>query len=179
MTGLDHGRTSPFAERLLTIRGRMRFEVAMDGVSIDTTLPLPLARRIVDEGGINERATRTRDWLKAFSGRVPFGWESPRFVLADIADAVTNGDELSTDLVLAGITHPDKEVRDFTVSTRILTARELAVAIALNDYFWGQMAVIMQRRNGMTQSAIDEARSIAKRAVDGSVDMVDLMRGDF
>jgi len=180
MTGIDRGRTSPYAESLLA-RGRMLFQVTEnDGhLTVNTTLPEAMAREVLNGAGDNEETALKRIWLEAFSGRIPLGWEESSVALKDIGGG-PRGERLGRDLVLAGITHPETSVRLVTAAKQTLTKKDLAVAMAFSEGLSLSMILRQQRERGVTVSQIDEAtRLFEKVAADDAVALEDLMRGEF
>jgi hypothetical protein len=120
-------------------------------------------------------------WADAFSGRVPAGFQHPDLATVYLS-RIPAGESVSQDFILASLTHPDPALRLMTAGSRRLTAKQLAVGLTFLDNadgFIGRQMVRMQQEQGMSASELSEAIRLLDTALEGDVDILDIIRGNF
>ena len=142
-------------------------------------LKSPYEASLFARGKMTSEATQrvSSPWVEAFLDRIPSGWEDGEIAANDIVGA--QGERLSQELVLAGLTHPNKEVRLITAANQNLTVMELAVGMFFDDD--GSLTprfIISQVKRGLSVMLIAQAASLTARA-DTSHNLADLFRGNF
>jgi hypothetical protein len=180
MARAEDGSAVSYTETLLS-RGRMMFELAADGDML-RVVQSTLSEKTVNEitGNVNPSDDEVLKlvWFQAFSGRIPLGWESGERALEDIQ--ASNGAELGTDLVLAGITHPERAVRLAMAVKQALSTKELAVALGFNGDVSAGLIIRLQREHGVTESDVYYAINLLEPVLaGGAIDVAGIMRGDF
>lgn len=103
-------------------------------------------------------------WKYYFKGRnIPSSWDIWYNVSETFTEAAKNKEELSTDLIDAGISHPHHLVAYETGKTQRLNTRQLAYLFIRELPFWNFEEIIeAQTEKGMTDQDLEEAKKYAE-----------------